>query len=266
MLNYTEQNLHRYNKEKRTSFITFIDCGITYAPKGWQHKQRFLESYELIYVSRGAVHLESDGEAMSISAGQAGILPPYKTFCGISPCEDATSFYTLGFMTDNRDVFKISGGIVTIGEHSEFEDILKSLDKSVKQNSPDFVKDSYLIILLNELDRRSSKDFLNNRLAETVASYIEQNISEPLTVAKIAEDLSYNKDYLNKTVKSFYGITLKNYITAQKINAAKRLLTTSNYTTADISQYLGFDDPNVFTKFFKYHVKVSPMQYKKEHL
>ncbi len=266
MLNYTEQNLHRYNKEKRTSFITVVDCATTYAPRGWQHKQRFLEYYELIFVSKGSLCLQFSRQDIIVSEGQVCIFPPYKTFCGKLPCSESTVFYSLDFMTDNRELFNINSGVSSVSPHSDFENCLRQLDRAVKQNCSDFVKDAYLIIILNELFQNRPRDYSNNRLAQTVAEYIDQNIFQPLTVKKIADDLNYNKDYLCKTVKSFYGITLKDYITTQKLDAAKRLLATSNYSTADISEYLGFADPNSFTKFFKYHVKTSPMQYKKQHM
>ena len=267
MINYTEQNLKRYKKEKVSSFITALSCGMIYAGKNWIHKHVFLQNYELIYVKRGSVSFDVNGNKIIIEENSAAVLPPYKNISGSEQSPEGTVFYWIDFMTDNKSLFSVKTEYVISDISASFTEALSSLDNCFKQDkSKDFVKDSYLIILLDQLSRMDDKNENANLLAIKASQYIEQNISNPITVKDMAKSLNYNKDYLCRAVKSFYGISLKDYICRQKVMTAQKLLTTSEFTSAEIALQTGFADANSFAKFFKYHVGMSPSQYRKQHI
>ena len=58
---------------------------------------------------------------------------------------------------------------------------------------------------------------------------------------------------------------MNEYIINVRLNAAKALLSSSAYTVNEISEQLGCENANRFTKFFKYHTGISPQEYRKTH-
>ena len=82
----------------------------------------------------------------------------------------------------------------------------------------------------------------------------------------MCEYLNYSRDYISKLFLSSYGITIKKYIDNKKIAISKQLLLTSKMSLGQISAALGFDDAGQFYKFFKYHEKISPTEFREQNV
>jgi YesN/AraC family two-component response regulator len=267
MIIHKIQNQHKYNKEQRSTFIDCNDCGMIHAPNNWKHKRRFLEKYELIFVSEGILFLQVDGSPITLNVNDLIIIPPYKTISGTQESKMHTSFYWVDFLTDDSEHFGIVTNQIRINHPDRLTSLLDKLAALTKQKNSDndFTKDSLLLLILHLINENTSQNSPQHMIINKISSYIETNISKPLTVEMVADALKYNKDYISRLIKSHYGISLKDYISKQKLNLAKKLLTTSNYSIRDISDLLGYDDSNLFTKFFKYHENMSPNHYRMTH-
>lgn len=267
MIIHKVQNPHKYNKEQSSYYLTFIDCGLIHAPKNWMHKKRFLDKYELIYVTQGNLFLQIDNISITLEENNVIIIPPYKTISGTQESLQKTSFFWLDFLTDNADNYGVITQQTQIKEPSVFYDLLKELTTITQLNNIcDFTKDSFLLLLFYQIKKSIEENSPKHLIVLKICNYIEKNISQPLTVEMVADALKYNKDYLCRAIKSYYGISLKDYINKQKINLSKKLLITSNYSIKDISDLLGYYDSNLFTKYFKYHEKMSPTQFRNSHV
>ena len=55
---------------------------------------------------------------------------------------------------------------------------------------------------------------------------------------------------------------LKAYITRRQVEYARNLLSTTLYTVGQIAAMLSFKSENHFIKFFKYHTKMTPSEYR----
>ena len=257
------KNSDLYNKAKEYVSLRFIDCGHIYAPDNWVHKRRFLNHYEMIYVVSGTLFLKIDNEPATLSENEVYIIPPYKTLEGAKQCSGEISFFRLDFMSDNPKFF----GIDIMQESGEqplkivglFEEMI-SLCRD--KNSASHLKDAYLYILFHQVKKVGNSAVRGRSIAQKACKYVEINISKPLTAAAVADALNYNKDYLSRSIKQYCGASLKDYINTQKIMLAKKLLASSNYSVSDIAELIGYDDGNLFTKFFKYHEKMSPVEYR----
>ena len=79
----------------------------------------------------------------------------------------------------------------------------------------------------------------------------------------VCDHLGYNRDYISRQFLQCYGITIKKYIDQKKLSAAKHLLISSKMSLEQIAAAIGFDDAQHFYKFFRYHEKISPSQFRK---
>lgn len=82
-------------------------------------------------------------------------------------------------------------------------------------------------------------------------------------VNQYAQQLHISSDYLNASIKSLTGKSVKEHIQSRIIVAAKRLLLFSSLTNKEIAYELGFTEPANFSQFFKKCTGISPSKFKK---
>lgn len=83
-----------------------------------------------------------------------------------------------------------------------------------------------------------------------------------ITLSHISNFLGLSKKYLSTLFSKSMGITLTEYIQKQKIEEAKFLLTSTNYSIIAICEFLKFHDQSHFTKIFKKFTGLTPKKYK----
>ncbi len=94
-----------------------------------------------------------------------------------------------------------------------------------------------------------------------VLTYIQENLSNPLTVTEIAAHFFLNADYLSRLFKKHTHISLGHYITLQKISVAQKYLHEGK-TITQTQELLGYSSYAHFFKTFKKVVGITPSQYK----
>ncbi|MDG1477149.1 MAG: helix-turn-helix domain-containing protein, partial [Vicingaceae bacterium] len=99
---------------------------------------------------------------------------------------------------------------------------------------------------------------------EAFLGLVEQFYADNLPVWFYAEKLNITTTYLNRLVNSVYHKSVSEFINERVIIEAKRIIRLSSKSIKEISFELGFEDPSYFSRFFKKHVGVTPVQYRKE--
>ena len=102
-----------------------------------------------------------------------------------------------------------------------------------------------------------------SRECAIIKNYIDNNFKQDLTLDLLAEKAHINKYYLSHTFKENYGYSPINYMLEKRIEEAKHLLVTTDYTLSQLSQILGFSSLSYFSQSFKRIVKISPIEYRK---
>lgn len=100
-------------------------------------------------------------------------------------------------------------------------------------------------------------------LADTVKSLLNNNVYGNLSIEEICDKTYYSRSYLFRKFKKETGVTVMAYYNALKINEAKRLLSSTQFSIAEISALLLFDTPNYFSKQFKKSVGITPLAFRK---
>ena len=103
---------------------------------------------------------------------------------------------------------------------------------------------------------------VKSKLFTDVAEYIRINAESAESVAKIARRFGYNADYLSKLFAANSGLSLKKYIDKTRLDAVCSLLLSTTLTVKEIADRCGFESDNALLKFFKYHKKKTPAQYR----
>ena len=95
-----------------------------------------------------------------------------------------------------------------------------------------------------------------------VKNYIDTHYAHNITLDHLS-DISYmNKYNLVHTFSKQIGISPIAYLINKRIDEAKSLLTTTNYSIRDIASIVGFGNSSYFSQIFKKETGVSPKAYK----
>ncbi|MBQ3276891.1 MAG: helix-turn-helix domain-containing protein [Oscillospiraceae bacterium] len=103
------------------------------------------------------------------------------------------------------------------------------------------------------------------KLSLDVANYVRHNLSEPVSVEKMAEAFFLSRPYLSSKFKQETGQTLTDFILKEKTEEAKRLLRYSDNPLSALSAYLGFSSHGHFSRVFKKYAGLTPGEYREKH-
>ena len=114
----------------------------------------------------------------------------------------------------------------------------------------------------NTADAAVYKDssYRYNHQVDDILNFINQNISQPITVEQLAGQFYLSESYICRIFKSATGTTINKYITARRISIAKAVLN-ENGNVMEAFERSGFTDYSNFFKAFTKAVGVSPKKY-----
>jgi len=98
---------------------------------------------------------------------------------------------------------------------------------------------------------------------EQIKKYISTNVEDKMELDDIAKKFYISRYYLSHYFKKETGFTLVQYITNQKIIAAKALLK-EGYSVTEVATRLSYNSDSHFISVFKKSSGITPKQYAKE--
>ena len=122
-----------------------------------------------------------------------------------------------------------------------------------------------LMVMINQLSLANETtepitEFKYNHQVDDILSYINNNISQPLSTTQLADAFYLSESYICRIFKSATGTTINKYITARRISIAKSLLNGGG-SVSEAFEKSGFTDYSNFFKAFTKAVGVSPKKY-----
>lgn len=114
-----------------------------------------------------------------------------------------------------------------------------------------------LLALLNkDTPIHSKSHWVDRAIAIFEAGYFEK-----LTVADVARQLGFERTYFSVMFKEKTGVSPHAYLTAMRVQKAKKLLTEHGYTVGGAAEAVGLD-PRNFSRIFKHETGHYPKDYK----
>lgn len=92
--------------------------------------------------------------------------------------------------------------------------------------------------------------------------YISHHVNEPIQVGDVAEHIGRSRSYLTGKFKKELGFDVSSFIMRCRLEEAKSLLTYSNKTLSEISNYLCFSSQSYFQNVFKKMYGMTPLAYR----
>lgn len=256
----------------------------------FKHKHSF---FEMLYVYSGNIEQNIMGNKINLKEGDICIIPPdvehsigifddtvlinvfirsttfNDTFLEVLSDENIlSSFFTKILYTKNYNNYIIfrtnnNASIRTFISHI----IIESIENEQYSHK---IVDNFLMILFAYLlrDKTNTVELPQELQKSTkhltaILTYIQRNY-KTVTLDDLSKEFHFTVPYLSKLIKANTGHTFKEMIQTIKLNKAIELLTSSDLKIRDISDVIGYEDPNHFIRTFKKVYEVSPNQYRQQ--
>ncbi len=102
------------------------------------------------------------------------------------------------------------------------------------------------------------------QLIRDVMKYMNDNITEDITMDKLADRFHFHGRYISRQFRDYTGLTIRTYILDKRIALAKKLLG-GDCNVSEACWRSGFNDYANFLRSFKKYAGISPGKYKREH-
>ncbi|MFC4389074.1 AraC family transcriptional regulator [Gracilibacillus marinus] len=129
-----------------------------------------------------------------------------------------------------------------------------------------------VLIIINRLSQPSSQKtskakFSKMQHAENIATYIQKNYHNKISIDSISAELNISKSYVSRVFKEMTGYTIMEYVMATRLQQVKFLLEIEeDKTLQQLSDECGFESASHFSRFFKEHVGITAKEYQRRRL
>lgn len=101
-----------------------------------------------------------------------------------------------------------------------------------------------------------------SELTRETLNYIDFNLTEELSLAKLADKLNVNKKYLSAHFKKEVGENVTDYVNKKRIKESLKYLGITTMSISDVALRVGIYDTNYFSRVFKKIMHMTPSEYR----
>ncbi|MEV5030309.1 response regulator transcription factor [Paenibacillus sp. LPE1-1-1.1] len=149
-----------------------------------------------------------------------------------------------------------------MGLHSQIEDN----GKLMRLDDHASMKEGFLYLkqIADEIFKFKHKDERDraSHVIERICQFIEEHLSEDLSLVRLAEIHYFNPSYLSRFFKQERGINLSEYIDKCRLRKAKDLLRDGDLKVREVASFVGYEAAHSFTRFFKKATALTPQEYR----
>ncbi|MBO5415809.1 MAG: helix-turn-helix transcriptional regulator [Clostridia bacterium] len=261
-----------FSESNNNSALLVSEVGYNTPPAGYRPKYILSDCYTLHYLVKGKIiHNGRILEAPSIF-----LLTPEAHTYEVAPSSNVenieqywilvngtsakTTFEKLGFTNDSLSApCHYMDQAVAI-----FQELMKPSNYIDKNDGYYMLSGLFSIFALHSTQTNTSPNREISPLVDTIIDFIKKNYASIAREEDIANAVNISVSYMNKRFKAEMGITPMKHLTNHRIQRAKILLENTELSIAEISNSVGFSDPNYFCLVFKKHCNgLSPSAYRK---
>ena len=235
-----------------------------------------LRPYHLLhFVKRGSGMLHIDGRTFSLAAGDVFLIPAEQMSYYEASAADPWSYSWVG-LTGLRATQYIRQIMAVAPEQYVLRGLdtkkyAASIHKAATLQGTSAANYFCTKIVLYELFSHFASDLpalsvsgYAPSLAARVKFYLDAKYTEKLRIDVLAERFGVHPNHLSRAFQEAYHISPKRYLQTLKLEKAAQMLAATDSPIALIAESLGFEDQHLFSKTFKKHSGISPMDYRKQ--
>ena len=237
---------------------------------------------ELIAIIEGSANFYINSKCYEISKGDILIIPPYALHRGHAPKNTLISYdcicFDLQLLCDeslkNEPALQGMSAILLTADDHPFTKRLHeyitsaSLACDKKETGWELEAIGNMSLLFGALKKNQfiSEGMTNNRetaFGERVMTYLQENLSSPISSRDAADKLYMNHSYFCRIFKKMFGCTFEKYILIYRLEKSRLYLINTTLPITEIAFSLGFRNCSYFSKTFKERFNTTPLSYRK---
>lgn len=216
--------------------------------------------HDLTIVISGELEYNIAGKDILVSGGDM-IFMPVGTERARKASFENVDYISFNFSCEsNIDLPLFLSGAV----HSEVLLLIGAYDKI---NSISYLdnkeKNEYILACIISVFEDRVKRQRFNPLTLKIMEYIHKNLDHKITLEDIGHHTFFSPIYCDSLFKRETGYSIIDYLLEKRIDEAKRLLLEGTLSVQSISESVGFNDYNYFSRVFKARSGYSPTAYRK---
>ena len=240
------------------------------------HARRVIDSYEMIVVRSGTLHIREGNQVFAVGTGEALLLFPGRVHVGAAPYAPELAFYWIHFTlrelseegaNADREPINVPQYVPLRRPEVVFELFQRFLnDQETGELTPDAAA-LLILLLLTELAAEASRPRspAADALVGRAEKAIRQRFAEPVSLNDIAAEVGCNPDYLGRVYRAACGQTLVDALNETRTRESCRLLRETSHDMNQIARVCGFATHNYFCRVFKSRRGMTPMAYRRLH-
>lgn len=253
------------------------------------HRHAF---FEMLYVLSGHCREVTNDRRVDLKEGDLCILAPNVTH-GIEVFDDSIILNILIRYSTFMDIFynivrdksQIAGFFLGnlyeknktryLLYHTSEDEVIRNyiLDMYMEQMHPDDYSDriicSLLTIFFTQLTRRHGRTVeiperphRRTEYDDEMLNYIIQNYAQ-VTLRDVAAHFHFSEPYCSRIITDITGIPFSDLVTRIRLQNGENLLAHTQMSVADISDRIGYKNPETFIRSFSRNYHMTPSQYRK---
>ncbi len=251
-------------------------------------------AWEFVFCDHGSVTVYQGREKWSLKSNQIVLHPPNREH-HLKVDAGPTAMVVLSFVCSNeylkllqnkklrvnheqrklllliieemRSAFELENGHLYLGDFHPSSHALLGSEQMITG-----YMEGFLIGLLRDVTNRSGQRWnpaaldhaMENRLAYEIKEYIADHLADPITLNAISNHMHYSRSHITAQFKNATGMTIAHYVLKQRIERAKQLISSGQWTLTQIAGMTGFSSLPYLSKCFKAAVGCCPSAYVEE--
>ena len=165
----------------------------------------------------------------------------------------AVSFMTIGCRA------AILGGMREADAYNYSDVFIRSVDRMLSEDEVYFAMKKSMHELAHMVKAAKKGSGYPEAVRECI-NYIYDNLHSHLTLSLLASHCGFSPSYLSALFKTSTGMTVTQYVTREKLRAARSMLSTGKYNCTEVANYLNFCSQSYFCECFKKEFGITPTQ------
>ena len=236
----------------------------------------------LLLVSEGSVTLEYEGGNVLVNPGSAVLLGPGG--CRFAQTGSAVPqivgcHFPLGMLHDlkntaGRDFSRLfaPGERTVLYAPVQWQSRIRTLLEMMASASTeqDYPGPLYLLLILHYVEQEciaesSAVARPHNETVEQICAYLAANYRQKFSLTEVAAQFYLSPYYLSRLFRRVTGQSIVDYINNRRIEAAQKLLETTELSISAVAEQTGFASAAHFRRVFREVMGTGPLQYRKGH-
>lgn len=286
MAGFREEASHAWSEDSVRIIATpsaFAKASLYYVQEAGQFRtmpsyfteRESLDSYLIVYTTKGRGHLTYEGKNYSVEYNQLFFLDCRKYQYYRTDPNDLWEMKWIHFNGSSSkayyDRFAASGNpVVSLrpdsrisGLMQEIVDLHRYKTIQTELSGSRLVVDLLTELLLGDQDRDVSSDPGIPDYVRSVMSHYDRHYSRKLTLEEISAAFSVDKYHLSKAFKRYTGFSPNEYLINTRITRAKELLRFTDMPVAEIASAVGVDNVSHFINLFRGRETYTPLAFRK---